>query len=653
MADSSNVLSAKLEVKDSFTSQLNNFKNVLNSTENSFNKFVSKLEQSATKIEQTLDKISTKMEQTSNKIISQSDKVANSIIKSTTKVEQSQNKVTDDLLKKYTKMGGDIETIFKNVQKEADALNKTGLKVNINGGSKSDKLQNGSSGLFDNSKSENLITGILGGNFGRVITSLGVIGGAIAGATKILTTLDGWAMQGFNAMNSLSTGLLSVDGLKAGIESVGQFETNRIAMDVLYGNDSVKGQKYYAMGTKVAKDTTFSESDIGEMQKRLAGGNIDYTPQQLQLLADTASVKPELGASHLGFSILDSMYGRTSSLKTNYMLDNKEVQTYLTKLQKTDPTDAKKWQDAFNSKGTVNNKQSYFDLLMDYIEKEKNYKGLADRYSSTMSGMIDRLAGNWETLRADLLGIDANKTGLEKPGKVTVFSAVKDGITNLEKWLNKPETGKLLSDVGEGLGKAVNSVTTSVRKLLDGGKFEKIGEVFVRIGDSFANFIERLDKNKTLDKLLDKLPDLVEIMLNNEAIKLEGSVKTTSSLATGDVGGGAKNWLTEKQLQVANFMGDKNANWNTVDDLSKNKSIVGTWWDNYTSYVKDNINLTDANASTVLAKSDLNNDQRTQISDLIKNDNQATYGDIYIGSINANNFDEILNSLKQYQANKK
>lgn len=270
MADNGNVLSAKLEVKDSFTSQLNKFKNALNATETAYNKFATKLANTSEKIEKSLDTINRKMEQTSKKIMSQGDTVSNSIIKSSSKAEQAQEKQMNDLLKKYTTMGGDIQTIFKNINKEANALNKTGMKVNISGSSKS---QNSSSdgGLFDSQKSENVIASVLGGNFGRVLTSLGVVGGLIAGATKVLTTLDGWAQQGFNAINSLSTGLLSVDGLKESVQNAGQFETNRIALNTLYKNDAT-GQKYYAMGTKVAKDTTFSETDVGEFQKKNVGG---------------------------------------------------------------------------------------------------------------------------------------------------------------------------------------------------------------------------------------------------------------------------------------------------------------------------------------------------------------------------------------------
>ena len=664
MANGSDMtLSAKLEVKDSFTSQLNKFKNALNNTENAFTKFVNKIDQSSQKMEKTLDNINKKMEQTSNKIISQGDKVANSIIKSSDKVEQRQNKVTEDLLKKYTKMGGDIQTIFKNVQKEADQLNKTGVKVNFNGGS--NKLNNGSgsNGILGDSKSESFLTALIGGNFTRMLGTLGIIGGAITGATKILTTLDGWAQQGFNAINTLSTGLLSVNGLKDAVNTSSEFETNRVALDTLYGNNKQKGQEYYQIGTKLAKETPYSESDVGALQKKLAGSGVEYKSQDLMTILDMASVKPELGAEHAGFSIIDAMFGRTTSLKTNYMIDSKEMQKYLKKLSKgnsNDKANAKSWKDAFNAKGSDNNKQEYFDLLIDYVQKETSFNGLTEKYSRTMSGMMDRLSGNWETLRADLLGIDANNTGMVKPGKITVFSALEDGMKNIEKWLSDDSTKVLLDDVGEGLGKAINAISNSLSNFLKKVDWDKVGKVFEKIGDSIAKLIDKITSSPEFMKLIDDLPTLIDKTLNNKVVDTTTDIKTGTDLANGDVVGAGIDLVKGKTDKWYNLIGSNSGEEGADTESWSNKlvytlqGVAGTQSYNKAAHSADDyFFLTDANASTVLSNNPtLNDNQREQIQDMMKKDNTPTYN-VTIGTIQANSFDEIVSSLQKYQTNKK
>lgn len=661
-------LSAKLEVKDSFTTSLNKFKNTLNTTETAFTKFLTKFDEVGKKVESRLDSIETKMEKVAKNIIEQGDKVSKSMIDSTDKATKKQEEQIKNLDKMYKSMGKNIQGVFKEIQTDANILNKTGLKVKINSGSGSgsSKKQNGSGGLFDSSKSENLITGILGGNFGKVIGSLGLIGAGITGATKILTTLDNWMQQGFNVLNTMSTGLLSVDGLKDAVQTSSQFETNRVALDTLYGNNSAKGQQYYQMGTKIAKDTFYSESSVGELQKKLAGSGVEYKAKDLMTILDMASVKPELGAEHAGFSIIDSMFGRPQSLKTNYMIDNKEIQKYFKTLQKTDPKDAKNWKDAFNSKGSVNNKQEYFDLLINYIQKETSYNGLTERYAHTLNGQIERLSGNWETLRADLLGIDANGTGMVKPGKITVFSAIEKSIDNLEKWLNKPETGKMLDALGGALGTAIESIGNSFQKLLDNGDMTKLAKSFSDIGDSVAKCVDKLTSSPEFMKLIDDLPNIIEKILGSQIIPVRAGLQSADAGAKGHPLDATYYWLKGQDDKWSSTLGLKSTEdailgkedpkygasyRTTASEQGKGWAPLGfirSWM-----LGSDNF-LTDANASTVLAKSDLSDDQKTQVSDLLKKDDgKATYGDIYIQSISANNFDEFLDSLKKAQANKK
>lgn len=665
MPNSGDVLSARLEVKDSFSEQLDKFSKALNNTENAFNKFVTNISKSSDKIEQTLDKINRKMDSTVNKIVSQTDKVANSIVKSTDKIEQSQQKSMNNILNKYTKMGGDVQGIFKSINKDAEGLAKSGLKINIGGNSNkstSEKNEDIFSALASSSKSESFLTALVGGNFTRMLGVLGIIGAGITGVTKVLTTLDGWAQQGFNVLNSISTGLFSVDGIKEGLESAGKFETNRVAMDTLYGNEAL-GQRYYQIGTKLAKETPYSETEVGELQKKLAGTHIKYDDKSLMTVLDMASIKPELGASHVGFSLVDAMYGRTTSLKTNYMIDNKEVQKYLQEAMKGKITDkdtkqkvnGKLWKDAFNSKGSVNNKQEYFDLLVSYVRNQTKFNGLTNKYSHTINGLIDRLEGNWETVRADILGLDANGTGMAKEGKITVFKSIKEGIEAFDNWLNNDKTKDMLSNLGEGLGKGVHSVTDVFLDLLKKINWDKVGKIFEKIGDSIARIIDKLTSNPEFEKMLDNLPTLVEKTLNNKVIETTRDAKTGMDLASGNYGQAVKDYTKGTSDKYNNLLG---TNGDTLD-INGNKMVNpyakinqdATGSSDYLSNLNGNM-LTDANASTYLAQnSNLTDDQRNQIKDLISNDKQIVYN-VTIAEVKSDSAEELIASLQKIQNNK-
>jgi uncharacterized protein YukE len=650
------VLSARLEVKDAFTSQLDKFAKSVLGAETAFSQLVSKLESSSTRLEQSLDRISKKMEESSNRITGQNDKVANSIVKSTERVEQIQNKSIDNISKKYTQMGTNVQSVFKTINKDAETLAKSGMKINIGGTGSSNKSKNSSSnsGIELTSKGENFFTGLFTGNFSKMLGTMSVVGIGITAVQKGISALEGYAEQGFNAVNSLTGNLLSFDGIKEGLMEASQFQTNRIALDTLYDNDPVKGQQYYQMGTKIAKETPYSESEIGELQKKLAGSHVNYNSKQLMTLLDVASVKPELGASHVGFSVVDAMAGRSTSLKTNYMLDNKEINKYLQSLKKTDPKDYAKWKDAFNKKGTVENKQEYFDLLTDYVQKETSFNGLTEKYSHTISGMIDRLQGNWETLKADLLGIDANNTGMMKSGQVTVVSAFNDFMTDLNHWLDDDKTKGMLTDLGSGLGQGVKAVTDALSDLMKKVDWKDVGKTLKQMGDSIADFIKKLTSSPEFTNFINNLPKLLDKVLKDQGIKLKTEAKTGVDIANGDVGAYVKDYATGQGDRAANIIGLPTSDeWSSVSNPYANNNNNLTAGDYTTQYSGTNI-VTDYNASTYLAKnSNLNDEQREEIHDYMKNDNVGVYNNITIQTITANNFDEIMESLKQAQGNSK
>lgn len=661
------VLSARLEVKDSFTNKLNSFVKSVLEAETAFNSLVTKMESSSLKLEQSLDRISRKMEESSNRIAGQNEKVANSIVKQTERVEQIQNKSIDNISKKYTQMGTNVQNIFKTINKDAETLAKSGMKINIGGSSKIKEKKDSYESILSNSvfagrQTESFLGGILTGNFTKILGSMSLIGAGVTGAVKVLDTIESWTQQGFTTLNNLTTGLLSVNGIYEGAKEAGKFEQNRVAMNILYGNNKELGHQYYKMGVTSAKTTTYGEQDTGELQKKLAGAHISYNQEQLNLLADIASLRPEQPLSKVGFSIVDAMYGRTTSLKSQYMLDNKEVQTYLKNVmagkiidkETGQKVDGRKWKDAFNTTGTVKNKQEYFDLLMSFVINETNYKGLNQELMKTTLGKLDRLQGNWETLKAEILGIDANDTGTVRKG--SVIDSLERSLDNLSDWLEQPNVKELMGNFGDALGKAFSSIADAIQDLLKNVNWSEAGKTLKKMGDSIADFIKKLTASPEFTNFINNLPKLLDKVLKDQGLKWKTEAKTGVDLAQGNVGAYIKDYATGQSDRAANIVGLPTSDeWNSVSNPYANNNANNnlTAGDFTTQYSGTNI-ITDYNASTYLAKNpNLSDEQREEIHDYMSKDKVGVYNNITIEHITADNFDEIMESLQSAQGNQK
>ncbi|WP_455796501.1 hypothetical protein [Clostridium butyricum] len=263
-------------------------------------------------------------------------------------------------------------------------------------------------------------------------------------------------------------------------------------------------------------------------------------------MLDTASIKPELGAEHIAFSIVDAMQGRVSSLKMNYGISNEKLQEYLKTLKKTDKSKYNQFKNALNKEGAAKDEQQYFNLIMEYVRKQTNYNGLTKEYANTLGGQVDRLGGLWETLKVDLLGLDANNTGKAKDG-ITVFSSVKKAIDGFSNWLEKDNTQLLLNDVGEALGKAINSFATAFEHLLENVDWEKVGNAFEEIADSTSQFVEDFIDSGKLKEIEDSFSTAGKMIINNKMIKTETDANLLADLAKHDYLGYAADWFNGKQ----------------------------------------------------------------------------------------------------------
>jgi hypothetical protein len=340
------------------------------------------------------------------------------------------------------------------------------------------------------------------------------------------------------------------------------------------------------------------------------------------------------------------------------MLDNKEINKYLQEAMKGKIIDkdtkqvvnGKDWKDAFNKTGTVNNRQEYLDLLVSYVKNETKYSGLTDKYSKTMNGLVDRIKGNWETIEASIIGIDANNTGTAKQG-INVFNSVKDFIDYMDNWLSSSNASAVFNGLGEGLGNAVDSVAKAVEGFMNKIDWNKVGDMFSKMGESIAKIVDTLANSPQFQQLLDKLPDLVDTTLKNQVIEKKTQVTVGADLASGNYFDAFKAWGRGFDDKIANIFGFSN----TMDKAHNTQDYItsGSWLSPFVRNPDSMTYLTDANASTYLAQNtNLTDDQRNQIKNMLNKDNQIIYH-VTIGEIKADNFDEIVDSIQKIQNNQK
>ncbi|MFR2889237.1 hypothetical protein [Clostridium butyricum] len=625
MADDQNIFGGRLSLEDGFSNSFQRFVNGVLTAENKFKQFASSIVNSNQKIVNETSKTSQQVDRIAQRFISKGDTVANAINKANDRVRENQEKTVEGLAQKYIKLGMTIQEAYAKAKQES---NKIWNGNTDNQNPNSNREFNMNDGFKDFAQS------FLSGGFGGVLGKLGLIGSAAMAGVSLLKTIDSALDTGFDILNKASDGLLSIDGIKEGLQQATTFEQGRVALDTLMGGEA-QGLKYYQMGTKIAKDTPYSETDLINIEKKLGATGIQWNENDLMAMLDTASVKPELGAEHIAFSIVDAMQGRVSSLKMNYGISNEKLQEYLKTLKKTDKSKYNQFKNALNKEGTAKDEQQYFNLIIDYIKKQTNYNGLTKEYANTLGGQVDRLGGLWETLKVDLLGLDANNTGKAKDG-ITVFSSVKKAIDGFSNWLEKDNTQLLLNDVGEALGKAINSFATAFEHLLENVDWEKVGNAFEEIADSASQFVEDFIDSGKLKEIEDSFSTAGKMVLNNKMIKTETDANLLADLAKHDYLGYAADWFNGKQHSFFNSIGME---------------------DHYQKVQRESeptLFYYDSNIIKMIEESNMNKEDANNLTQLIKSDDKPFY-EIHVNA--GSSIDEILNALRKEledsQANRK
>ena len=624
-----NILGGRLSIEDAFSSPLERFANKVLGAENRLKQFTNNVTSSTQRIATEGTKTYQQVDKIAARFVQQGDTVANAINKANDMVRQNQEKTVEGLSQKYTKLGMTIQQAYSKAQQD------------------SGKIWNGDSSPKGNGDGlKDFAQSFLQGGVGGIIGKLGLIGACITAGITVMKTLNDWMEQGFNVLNKVSDGLFSLEGIKSAIEESMTFETGRMKLDLFYGSKE-KGLSAYQNATYVAQKTYASESDTVEISAKLGQLGITSSQKQLEKLVDVAGTRPEVQTDHIGLAVKEAIEGRVMMMQM-YGINNKNLKSYYDSLKKSNPSEYKSLKGSLNKEGTAGNSQKYFNLLTSYIEQSpmNNY---AETYAQSVKGKIERMTGIWETLKAEIMGIDV-KTGTAK--ECGVFSAVAKMVDDLKTKLEDPSTVTSIQTIGNSFGNVFTSISNAFTKALTPETLDKIASVIVKIGESLAKMIDKFVSSGQLDKLINALPALTEKVVKNEVIKTTSSVETDINLASGDYWGAFKSWGHGIDNQVANTFGFSDS----MDKVHNATEWLGNVFTNGiqsgTSY-ENGVMLTDANASTAIDKnSNLSSDQKQSLKDVISSDDLAKYN-ITIHSIQANNFDEIMKSIKEAAANRK
>ncbi|NFL87468.1 hypothetical protein FDB24_14695 [Clostridium botulinum] len=648
---SENILGGRLSLEDGYTSALQRFANGVLASENRFEQFANSVINSNQRITNDTTKTSQQIDKIAQRFIRQGDSVADAINKANDRVKQNQEKTIEGLAQKYIKLGMTIQDAYSKAQSESNNI--------WNGGGSGTGGPGGSDGFKDFAES------FLNSGFAGIVGKLGLIGAGITAGITTMKTMNNWMEQGFGILNKVSDGLFSYEGVKNAIEESMDFETGRMKLDLFYG-DEQKGLEAYQKATYEANKTFASETDTVDIMAKMGQMSVTLSEDQLEKFLDVAGTRDEVDTSHIGLAVKEAIEGRIAMLQM-YGINNRNLKTYYDSLKKSNPEEYKALKGALSKKGSAGNPQKYVNLLTGYIEQSP-MNGYAETYAKTVKGKMERLEGVWGKLKAEIMGIDTN-TGTAKEGGV--FSAIAEMVDGLKTKLEDPKTISGLETIGNSFGSVFTSISNAFSKALEPDTINKVADSIVKIGNALANLINNFVESGQLDNIIEKLPTLVEKTVGNEVINKTTDFQVGADIAQGNWLDATGDWFSGKLDWVYNalgiktdygILGSKGTKMTAEDRQEKNKNDLD-WLNNKFGIPKwllysDNPMmgpklLTDANASTAIDKNNkLSDDEKSKLKYEINNDDKAKYN-ITIHKVEANNFDEIMNSIKAAQKNRK
>ena len=639
------VLGADIRVTGNYKSQLNTFLNSIKRCEREFDSFTQKVVKDTKAIETSLNQMTKNVSQYANKI-SKNEKDA---VNKSNALQEKMSKSVDRLGDKYEKLGKQIKDAYSNIP-----LQTPKMSINTNGKSGVTSVTGGGG----DSASFSFIS-----SFKSMLLGFVSLQTAIKAIQFYLKTANEIANKISNGIINLGANLLKTTGLTPNemVTNAMDFEQIRATMNVLAKSEE-KGAEVYKNATMLAKRTSFTEADTTEMAQYILKANLLPTEGDLEQLANMASLKPELGAGHAGFSVFDWLNGLTTSLKRNYGIDNEVLINYL----KTLP-DEKDFSKAFTKKGAVGDKEQAFNLLMRYIDS--NYKNLAYTQSNTLKGRLSTIEGQFMQYGSDLMGLDSTQ------GIITNENGVYSQLLDfLGKYSQNPETGEseytglmgslnsiVSSDAFKNLEDALGGVAKSILDIINvaiqsdnlekftdmlaniGKSVAKLGEKFkdlnimqeiidviIKVGNEFADLVKTFAESEQYEQFLKQLPDLIEQSLELEMAKakLAMSLSAHSDTIMGvlDKITGFLDWIAGASDVGSKYKGNYYAYEDKAILSGENSGVYG-WMPGFKNSTRD-VTLHDEGLVNWLEEQGtlyMSQDDKDKVKNYINNDSKTTY----------------------------
>ncbi len=633
MADEENILGGKLSLEDNYSSALSRFADRILGAENRFKQFADKVIGSNNKIGANLSKSQKEVDKFSQRFIQQGNSVSDAINKANEKVKQNQEKTIEGLTKKYLKLGMTIQDAYSKAKQESNHI--------WNGDSKPTGNNDGIKDFAQN---------ILSGGFGGMIGKLGLIGTGVMATVSVLKKIDGAMDTGFNILNKLSDNMFSYEGIKQSLGTAMDYQSTRAKLDLFYGSKE-EGESAYKLASKVALDTFADPKSLADAMSIMKKNGVDTNEKDLYTFLDMVGTRGEgTTGKEVGLAIEDAMNGEWERLK-EYSITTTKLKKYLEELKKTDKATYKELKNTFNKQGTVTDPQKAYKLIMDYV-RNSPINGYAEQYAKTAQGSLDNLTGLWEQIKVSIMGLD-------DAGEVVKGSAIfefAEMVNDLKETLGSDSATKGFGEISKGLGEGFKAFGGAFNQVLEKTDWEKVATAITESIDVISDSLINLSESGALENLAENLPTIINTIVNSKIIKTTSEVEAGAELAQGDVPSAAWTYSMGWYDRFLNWTGQKDKDGNPIrtkkiqQDFNSEQSIAESWMNKILHPFTDL--TTDRDITNMIKNSSISDVQKEDLKKLISSDNVGSYN-IHIEKIEANNFDEIMESIKQTQANRR
>ena len=497
----------KITVEGNFKEQVQAFVNGLIKARMEFKNLILGVSTGSRTINQTMTLAQKNIDRYASQFIKQGETVENAIKKATDKVEKDQTKSVERLSKKYIKLGNTIQEAYKKAQKEAN------IKWNGNE-------------TTSGSDVKGFVTEFFGGKLGKGLTVLTAIAAAVKAIKATFKLANSISSETLGVLNKFTGNMLSPQGLESAFNEAMDYETIRSNIEVLSQNvKNADPSKIFKNATEIAVETKFSEKEMVSNAEWMLKAGINPTERVQRALANTASLRPDLGGDHAGFAVYDALNGKISSLKMNYGITNEKLHDFYKTLKGQDKKDTDKALKKKNGEYVVKDPEEWINLYALYIEKY--YDKLAIEQSRTLAGLVDTMSGQFSQIASTLVGYDVEK---QEPDPGSMYDVVKKELggydengnaTGFIKWIDELPKQDYFQDLQGNLGELADTAIKCIKQLDDAGLIENLFNIAGEFAKEVSKFLKELQDDGTLDKLAKDFPKLVKASLDYELAKLK------------------------------------------------------------------------------------------------------------------------------------